>query len=481
MAKFPLVLTLGLLLTACGAPTPTAPDAAGETAALSAQTTPAPTMLSIPPSSPVFGADDALAQIALQYPAFGGYTVSDDNELVIFVAKNFNKKPIGEGPRGRSVGLIRKALLDLVGDAESPISAPGQAPKKLRDLKVRHTDVETSFADLQSWRLHLRNNLHRGLIAALSVDGAGNRVAVTLLGDDKRADFLALLDRLGVPPQSVALSVGKPGKTATLSSTVRPPVGGIEVRGRLTCTLGTNVSWNGLNGFLTAGHCSDIEAATDNGTFYQGRTSTGQPLAYAVGTENYEPGYSSAAFCKTESPEPSLPCRLSDVTFVQYSVPSNRARLIKTTETTNSITIATDAQGNPVEYDVTAAYGSELTLGTVLNNVGKRSGFKQAKVASLSADVYYGDYFHVNAVKMTAISGEAITCDGDSGGPWFSRTGTTTAKLAGIQFGGVTMVATPAYAKLEPGETGTITCYNDAYYTSVANIGKLFSGMAFTR
>ena len=43
---------------------------------------------------------------------------------------------------------------------------------------------------------------------------------------------------------------------------------------------------------------------------------------------------------------------------MQYSVPSNRARLIKTTETTNSITIATDAQGNPVEYDVTAAYAA---------------------------------------------------------------------------------------------------------------------------
>lgn len=95
MAKFPLVLTLGLLLTACGAPTPNAPDTTSETAALSTQTTPGPTMLSIPPSSPIFGSDDALAQIALQYPAFGGYTVSDDNDLVIFIAKNFNKKPIG--------------------------------------------------------------------------------------------------------------------------------------------------------------------------------------------------------------------------------------------------------------------------------------------------------------------------------------------------------------------------------------------------
>lgn len=483
------LVTLTLLaLTARGSSEPRVESSAP--ASLEAQSSPMPAMLSVSPSSPNAGPDDDLAAIAQQYPAFGGYFVNDNNELVVLVAKQFNKKPIGDAPRGRAVGLIRKAVLDYVGDADSPVVAEDQAPVKIRDLKVKIVDSEHSFADLQSWRLHPRGMMQSDAISELSIDRAAGQINVTVFTDADLPKLKTKLGQMGIPENSLKLGVGRAGKTATLLSTVRPPMAGIEVRGREGCTIGANVTNGTTSGFLTAGHCSDVEGQTEGTNFYQGRDSNNAPLQYRVGSENSEATWLSSTYCAANSSQGSaLPCKDQDVTFVAYSVASNRGRMVKTTESTYSRTIDTTAAGELASYDVTAAYSStevKNALNQTLNNVGMRTGFKQAKVVSVDAEVNYGSDVLVHAVKLYSLDGNPVTCSGDSGGPWFNRTGVVnginTAKLAGIQAGGNTSTPTPAqFATLLPGEAGTINCYLAAYMTPVPTIQKYYPSMTFTR
>lgn len=261
----------------------------------STPTTPSESTLSPQATSPINSWDDQLAHLARQYPAFAGYYISDQQELVILIASTYKGKAINDmkgSERGRKLGVIKNALLDLLKQEGSPARFDQNGQNTPRHtLKTRFEEVTTSFADLQDWRLALRKLMYQNAITELSIDQKTNQVRIGIANESGRTTVLSELARLQVPEKNHLVSIEQPVQTITLKDTIRPPLAGIEIippSGR-PCTLGANVTFNGISGFLTASHCTPQQGVNDGIAFQNGRDSNGNPLPYTIGTEHYDP------------------------------------------------------------------------------------------------------------------------------------------------------------------------------------------------
>lgn len=437
------------------------------------------------PTHMAYSWDDQLADLARTHPAFAGYSVYGD-ELTVYVAKYHKGLLLPESERGRKVGHIRKALLTIL--------ASDTAPRLIRDgqavdhgqLKVKIQDVKHSYADLQSWRLTLREKgLTLGLISGLSINTATNALTVTVPTPEARAAALQLLDTAGVDPDAVGdITVSRPVQQLSVRDQVRPPMGGIQIgwRSGLTggdyvCSIGVNASYNVPNlgwkqGFLTASHCSTYQGVTGSTTY------TNPAAVYTIAEESADTRKSDQAFCDANIEDPahkSLPCQLADVLFATYSVSSTRGSIAKTFTSTStattygSRTIVTDAAGNPTSYAVTATEG-RVAEGTGLIKIGGTSGYTVATVIEDSEDVLQvdaeGNYLVLlNAERAESPSGAITTCGGDSGAPWFYPSGGN-AVLVGLHSAGGDRITAPDGYK----------CDTYSLFTPMGNVYKVFGG-----
>jgi len=234
------------------------------------------------------------------------------------------------------------------------------------------------------------------------------------------------LAALGIQSGDYAVEVTEPiRQLATLRDVFRPTQAGIQIHwSRYVCTMGFNVDHAGGRSFITNSHCTNRQGGTE-GTTYAQPSRTIDPTVIA--TEADDPTYFTGGVCPK-----GKACRYSDASRALYgSTASNRGEIARTTGANNG-SLTVDGFFTVTSQDITT---SEFTIGTVLNKVGRTSGWSQGPVSRTCVNTnVQGSKVH----QLCQTFVDAAVAGGDSGSPVFSITSGDNVRLVGILWGGGT-------------------------------------------
>lgn len=346
---------------------------------------------------PVVTIDDRLAELAERIEGFGGLYVDEDGRLNVFL-ENFNQA----------------------------------APFRAIDPDVRLHPAQFDFAELQEWRLNARSTvLGRDAAIFVDVDETRNRVRIGIdrsAGPKAVAGLVRTLEAEGVPSDAIMIEPADPiFPVATLQDRIRPVPGGMQIRfSNFLCTLGFNAFRGGVSGFVTNSHCTDRQGR-DSGTEYF------QPLDQVanqfIGTEQADPRY----FRNRNGCPRGSQCRFSDSAWASYDSASLSAGdEIARPDGTNNGSLTIDPNTPRFPISAKDAGGNQL-VGTVVNKVGRTTGWTQGQVSGSCVDTGVSGS---NIVLLCQDFVDAGVGSGDSGSNVFRENGDGTATLVGILWGG---------------------------------------------
>ena len=223
----------------------------------------------------------------------------------------------------------------------------------------------------------------------------------------------------GVPFQLVDIVETQPiVQVTTLQDKVRPVVGGLQIRfSQYLCSLSFNAVRNGVSGFVTASHCSDIQGAADGTQYYQ---PLNQMTNEHIGQEIADPGFFRCARGRK--------CRYSDANFSQADAGVvTLGGIAKTTGPNNG---SLDIGG---QFTIT---GEESGVAEqTVNKVGRTTGWTQGKVTNTCVNTGVSG---TNIVLLCQNFVDAGVGAGDSGSPVFRIDSGDNVKLQGTLWGGNT-------------------------------------------
>lgn len=368
--------------------------------------------------------DDRFAATAEQVPAFGGLFYDHTGQLTIYVLESEPDVQQAVNAIMASLGHVDKRGLDL---------------EAIRVLPARY-----NFAQLKQWHDRLFAPVFSvpGVVLT-DVDEASNRVRIGVESLEAAADVEEKLAELGIPRQAVLVEQTEPIRAlATLRDYVRPLQGGLQITfSGFLCTLSFNAIRNGVPGFVTCSHCTDRQGGVESTVYYQPSTST----ANQIGTETVDPNYFRGGVCPRGSR-----CRYSDSAFASLASGVTSTFAIEQTTGLGSITIAGS-------YAITGEVPAPL-VGETLNKVGRTTGWSQGNVTATCVNTGVAGS---NIVQLCQDFVAATVASGDSGSPVFKITGSSSAQLYGILWGGSsTQFVFSRMANVErSGELGPLTTF----------------------
>ncbi len=300
-----------------------------------------------------------------------------------------------------------------------------------------------SFDELLSWKRLLAPKLSSGALVYVDADERANRVRVGVGNDvpDGREWAARVIQFAGVPTEAVIIDVVPPAQLASeLTDSVRPVIGGLQIFGPYTCTLGLNISGGE---FLTASHCTETLGVVDSTSYYQGNE--------LIGIESRDPAFQQGGSC-----ESGWLCRDSDVAAFAYESGITKSYGIAKTEGFNSLEITGSYWvGGTVSY---------VYNGDELNKVGRTTGGTWGNVTLTCADTYYSAQgvklycqTYVEAAKAGGSYLGPLVNSGDSGAPVFSIVSSSEAAFYGI-LNGMSSVYVGIFSPVAniEGELGTL-------------------------
>ncbi len=342
-----------------------------------------------------------------------------------------------------------------------------------RSLKLRSVKVSLSLADLNEYRAALQEFLYSGKANGISIDFAQNKINLQVSNKTDQEAALDFLRNHGISSESVNFTIGTIINTKTLFDSFRPAVGGVNVvygssnatiPPFFACTLGLSVLVDTIEGYLTASHCSLTEGVSNDGS-----------ALYQAGTIIGNKTLDNAFYACTNNGNPAK-CKNADTAFYKSTIPITRGRIIFPTGGIGSILTA--STNGDTYYDVTAV-AERVGNGEVLSSIGASGGYRTATVTNWNYDSVLSptaNTFQIlkGTVKVSNTTNFGAECTGDSGGPWFQITGSTTAKFAGI----AAQADTPLIKRTLP--DGLLSqCLSNGYFSPVAQIRIAYPGRVF--
>lgn len=211
-----------------------------------------------------------------------------------------------------------------------------------------------------------------------------------------------------------------------------------------------------IGGFVTNSHCTNATSAVggvSNAQFYQGNGSYGVSGRY-LGMELVDPTFQTLGFTGSgdvTSLGPPVgggggrPWRYSDAAFIDYDLSQNSTNAlfgqIAKTEYAGTNSPGSHNRINAFQIDSDAANHQHL-VGTVVHRVGRTSGWTTGPItrACVTIALDHTNPYNSNAGKDLRCQYEvqAYSNAGDSGSPVFFPTGSNTARLQGLLWGGRT-------------------------------------------
>jgi hypothetical protein len=349
--------------------------------------------------------DEIYADIDAQVPGFGGMFLDEAGELNIFLVD----------PSVRGAAL--DALAPLLGAKELPTS------------HMRVLEGTYRYAELEEWNRSLTSVLEIPGVSLTDIDESRNRLRVGLESEEGGEELDRRLMELGIPLDAVLIEVTGPVSLhATLSSAVRPVVGGIQVAfgcsasSCFVCTDGFLAQRGNTLGFVTNSHCSLNQGTTDGTVYSQPFPSANSPKR--IGSEAFDRSYFTGGSCPT-----GRRCRYSDSAFVAKKSKTNyKLGYIARTTGYGSSTISTS---NP-RFRIISEDPGPL-VGEPVEKIGRTTGWSHGTVSRTCTS------YNVSGSTVTMLCQDAVTgtsSSGDSGSPVFRVRRGKDVSLDGILWGG---------------------------------------------
>jgi len=361
---------------------------------------------------PIGDSDEQMKRIAEQIPGFGGLFYDENGQLTMYVTR---------GEPGHQ--QMAEARISAVLGNDSQFAAAGP---------VRVVYGQYDFLQLKGWHERMRTDvLGVAGVVMVDVDERSNRVRVGVENQEQQAAVKKQLAKLGIPEAAINIEVTEPIFFAshTLRSNVRPLQGGLQINfGNFVCTLGFLAVRSGVQGMVTNSHCTNVQGGVENTVYHQASASG---TTNRIALELRDPTYFTGGVCPA-----GRRCRYSDTSFARIPHPSgpsvtiNQGYIARTTGL-NSLVINHSAP----RFRIVSETASPLA-GTVLNKMGRTTGWSQGAVSSTCADV------SVSGTNITLLCQDFVnarSAGGDSGSPVFRITNSHSSgdvSLYGILWGG---------------------------------------------
>jgi hypothetical protein len=271
-------------------------------------------------------------------------------------------------------------------------------------------------------------------------DEANNRL---LFGVENAAAIFGVrtaLEHLGIPSSAYSIEVTEPiHALATLRDRWRPTQAGVQIHfGQFLCSLGFNANDGTEASMITASHCTNRQGGVEGTTYFQPLSSTDPTV---IATEVEDPEYFRGGACPR-----GRKCRSSDASRAKYSTGITGNHVIAKTSgpnngslvVTGSFTVASQ-DNTTTSFTVRKTSGGQIqSLGEILNKVGRTTGWTQGDVTQTCVDTNVASS-NITLLCQTFVenaNGAVVVGGGDSGSGIFRITGSSSAELVGILWGG---------------------------------------------
>jgi hypothetical protein len=378
------------------------------------------------PAADTMNPDEAEAAIADRVPGFAGWVHSEDGKTtarmtrksgLFDIAEKQGAEKQSDQAKWKSMNTPSATFAKSLGDSGDVRKAQWDS-RQLLDFKNKIFSMASA----------------KGVIA-VSIDRDANCLDVAYNQDLDAATLQALTTRLaasGVPQAAMSMRAAElPKRSATVGTSLRsqplPLAGGAQFNfptsaGTFVCSVGVPARINGVQGFMTASHCSESVYNVS------ARTRMTSPGGTFVGAESIDPAPRSCSLPDT------LGCRESDALFVSGG-PANAVdfgRMMFTSVNSGSLTVT-----GVLNVQGTLSYPS---VGQTIYKTGRTTGTTRANVARVCVDTLvsepdgntYGALCSVEVASSTFIAG------GDSGSSVWTYNGTGPVITGIVSYGSST-------------------------------------------
>ena len=368
--------------------------------------------------------DDLLLEVHHLASGFGGMFLSDDNTILYAWMLDPSE---GEA--------VKKALEQVFGEWVT------------EGLEFQAVQGKYDIGQLYEWYSRKRDAVWAiPDVHMTDIDERDNRLWIGVDDLGVRREIEKALTDLGIPLEAVVIAerprpqlARQPLQAAhklTDRAASNKMVGGYAVTGEGfgTCTLGYNADRAGVEGFVTAGHCTQDKntwgGGVQNTKFYQPSKSVNPT---AIGQEKTDPGLSAdLRGCPS-----GHQCRFSDAAFIEYA--SGVSRTLGTIAKPLSYRALTvsSSESYRIVKDVTSTRVNETVY-----KVGRVTGLTSGKVERVCADQAKvirkpsGDVVVTKLLCQVEVKGLGKV--GDSGSPVFRITNSPSqndVELLGLLWG----------------------------------------------
>lgn len=346
--------------------------------------------------------DDEFEAAAREIPGFAGQYLDANGHPVVLLV-DLSQRPAAE----RRVRAQR-------------------AGQGLADAPVAVRQARYDFVQLRRFQNRLAPLMLDDYVFASDIDEAENRVWLAAESARDAATARAAAARLGVPQDAFVVEVQrKPTRRLTLSDTIRPVQGGLQIvnaTNMSVCTLGFNAVLNGTSVLITNSHCSSTMHTVDGSVQRQPSNDPGLDIGY----ETVDPKYTMCAYGTT-----LVPCRRADAAaFAYYSTtPSSLGRIARTLGYGAGQPGSRDIDPANPTFQITSKNTSGLQVGAWVDKMGAVSGWTRGQVTKSCVWIKEDLFWKCQYVSST------WSQNGDSGSPMFV-VGSAGVQLQGILWGG---------------------------------------------
>jgi hypothetical protein len=306
--------------------------------------------------------------------------------------------------------------------------------------------------DLEALNQRLLSLFELNGVVYTDADETSDRLVVGVSNRGIETSVMARLAALGVPAELVdVVQAPEIHQVDSLQTGVfRPVLAGVQIHfSNYLCSVGFNAVRNGVQGFVTASHCTTQQGGVEGTEYYQPLSSTAPT---SIGTEIADPDYKRGGGCPI-----GRVCRYSDSAFVRYENGASGllGGIAKTSGPNNG---SLDSIGN---FTITSE--GSAGMGATVNKVGRSSGWTAAPVTATCANIgVSGTNIVQRCQTLATSSGNVIVKGGDSGSPVFTTSGGNTT-LVGVLWGGSTDGTLFVYSPIAniemSSELGQLTTY----------------------
>jgi hypothetical protein len=357
--------------------------------------------------------------------------------------------------RSIAFSIILSLAALIIGVAFNPATSTAQDLRQ--DLSGAQASPRQGPPDLEA--------LHQRLLPLFELDGVvftdadedTGRLVVGVRNKGIARAIEARAAALGVSPQLIDVKETQPiFQLDTLQSKEEALEGGLQIHfSNYVCSIGFPAVRQGVPGFVTASHCTNTQGGVEGTKYYQPLSSIDSTI---VATETVDPPYSRGAGAGCPK---ARKCRYSDSSFAAAAAGVRTVQLgaIEKTTGVNTGSLTISGSFTITGDDGAAALGGSLGNGSVVNKVGRTTGWTQGTVTGTCVNTGVQGS-NIVQLCQTFVSGSSqIVAGGDSGSGVF--TGSTSVNLVGVLWGGSSDGKTFVYSPLSnvERELGSLTTH----------------------